>query len=395
MVTQQGSETAQVPGRPRFHDLNLTPLTLIGHPYASIGMGEQLRSHGTAMSAVHLSFGMYDIFRYAARDDPDFEAQVAPAEVYDLDEGIRIFHINGDEVTNVIAKLREAGQSFESGYNIIVPAWELPTYPTVWAEQLKKFDEVWALSTFIQNSLAKSNVASFFIGQSGEIRHEAFLPRKYFGIRESSFVFLNFFDLSSYASRKNPEAVLEVYRIVRERLPSADIQLVLKVKDGGKSAADWVQPIREAHPELVTIERPLTGFETRSLINACDCFVSMHRAEGFGRGLAEAMSLGRLTLGTGWSGNVDFMTPENSLLVDYTLRPLKPGEYPHADGQEWAEPDVRHAARLVEQVLRSETQGREIAARGKRDIDLSCSFRSVGVRTLNRLQEICSNVTGA
>jgi hypothetical protein len=145
----------------------------------------------------------------------------------------------------------------------------------------------------------------------------------------------------------------------------------------------------------VTIERPLTGFETRSLINACDCFVSMHRAEGFGRGLAEAMSLGRLTLGTGWSGNVDFMTPENSLLVDYTLRPLKPGEYPHADGQEWAEPDVRHAARLVEQVLRSETQGREIAARGKRDIDLSCSFRSVGVRTLNRLQEICSNVTGA
>ena len=179
-----------------------------------------------------------------------------------------------------------------------------------------------------------------------------------------------------------------MYEILKKRLPLSDIQLVLKVKDGGGSAADWVAPIREANPEIVTIERPLTGFETRSLINSSDCFVSLHRSEGFGRGLAEAMSLGKLVLGTGWSGNLDFMTADNSLLVNYVLRSLEKDEYPYADGQFWAEPDVDHAATLLEEVLKSGNLGHDVARKGKADVEISCSFRAVGVRTLRRIKQI-------
>ena len=71
--------------------------------------------------------------------------------------------------------------------------------------------------------------------------------------------------------------------------------------------------------------------------------MSLHRAEGFGRGLGEAMALGRLALGTGWSGNVDFMTEKNSLLVRHRMVKLKRDEYPHWQGQSWAEPDLDHA----------------------------------------------------
>src|SRR5262249_11849697 len=150
-----------------------------------------------------------------------------------------------------------------------------------------------------------------------------FLPRKYFGIRESAFVILHFFDLSSYTSRKNPDAVLTMFKAIRQKREFDDIQLVLKVKEGDKDAGEWLRRIGDQAPEAHLISRPLTALETKSLINACDCFVSLHRSEGFGRGTGEAMFLGRLAMATAWSGNLDYMTNENSLLVDYGLVPVQ------------------------------------------------------------------------
>jgi hypothetical protein len=215
-----------------------------------------------------------------------------------------------------------------------------------------------------------------------------------FSIRESAFVLLSFIDLSSYPHRKNPEAVVALYSAIRSRLPAADLQLVLKVKNGAEPAGTWVEPIQRAHPEFVTIDRPLSAWETVSLINACDCFVSLHRAEGYGRSLAEAMFLGRLALGTAWSGNTDFMTAENALMVDYHLRSVKADEYPHAANQSWADPDIGHAVCLLEHVLLAGNRGRDIASRGRRDIELSSSHRAVGVRVLNRLESIFDRVAG-
>ena len=161
---------------------------------------------------------------------------------------------------------------------------------------------------------------------------------------------LHFFDLSSYASRKNPEAVLGLLERIRAEDPFRDVQLVLKVKNGEKSAEDWAETVA-GDPQVKVISTPLDTAGVRSLINACDVFVSLHRAEGFGRGLGEAMALGRLALGTGWSGNVDFMTPANSLLVRHRLIKLKRDEYPHWKGQSWADPDVDHAWELLRPVL--------------------------------------------
>ena len=170
------------------------------------------------------------------------------------------------------------------------------------------------------------------------------LPRRHFGIRESAFVLLNFFDLSSYSSRKNPEAVLALLDRIRRDDPYRDVQVVLKVKNGERGAEDWAASM-EGDPQVKVIATPLDTLGVRSLMAACDCFVSLHRAEGFGRGMGEAMALGRLTMGTGWSGNVDFMTDSNSLLVGHELVRLQPDAYPHWQGQSWAEPDVDHAGR--------------------------------------------------
>lgn len=371
-------------------DAMAMPVALIGHPFATVGMAEQLRSHIAACRAVHLPHSVMDIFRYAARTDPDHLRLVGDNEGDIPAGGIRIFHINGDEVERVQETLAALQYNFADGYNIIVPAWELPRYPEMWARQLRKFDEVWSVSHYIADALAAADIPSIHIGQPVEIPLAPLLPRRYFGIRESAFTLLHFFDLTSYASRKNPWAVLDMFEALRRRQPFADIQLILKVKNGDASGEDWLRPIRERLPEAVCLAQPLTACETRSLVNCCDCFVSLHRAEGFGRGTGEAMFLGRLALATGWSGNLDYMTEENSLLTRYHLVPVGADEYPHGDGQIWAEPDVRHAVELLEGVIADPARARAIAARGRRDIRLGHGYRAVGCRILQRVHEIAA-----
>jgi hypothetical protein len=259
-------------------------------------MGEQMRSHIAALAAMHLEPGVYDIFRYAARTDAAHATLVADREVDHVPGGIRIFHINGDEVERVFAAFTARGNRLEDGLNIVVPAWELPAYPQEWATELRRFDAVWALSRFIQSSLATAGIDSMLVGQSVEPLPGPLLPRRHFGIRESAFVLLNFFDLSSFASRKNPEAVLTLFNRLRQAHPYADLQLVLKAKEGEKGAETWAERWIAEHGaagQVHVIARPLDTLSVRSLIAACDCFVSLHRAEGFGRGLGEAMALSR------------------------------------------------------------------------------------------------------
>lgn len=375
--------------------LDAIPITFIGHPWAPIGMGEQMRSHIAALSALHLHHGVFDIFRYAARTDAGHETIIGEREIRELPGGIRIFHINGDEVDTVFKAFVARGGVLEDGYNIIVPAWELPVYPAVWAEKLKLFDEVWALSSFIQASLKASGIEGHLIGQAIEPLPGPLLPRRHFGIRESAFVLLNFFDLSSYASRKNPEAVLALFDRLRAAEPYADLQLVLKAKEGERGAETWAKDWAAAHGaagRIHVLATPLDTLGVRSLIACCDVFVSLHRAEGFGRGLGEAMALGRLALGTNWSGNTDFLNAGNGLPVRHGMTKLREGDYPHWQGQSWAEPDVDHAFALLAPILKDPTHGRTLALKGQADAIHSHGNRAVGLRIVDRLEAI---ITGA
>lgn len=371
-------------------DLDDVALTIIGHPWAPIGMGEQMRSHVQACTAVRLHHQVFDIFRYAQRADETHTRMLGGLETDRVPPGVRIFHINGDEVERVIEAFEAQGNAFAEGHNVIVPAWELPAYPKEWALQLQKFDEVWALSRFIEDSLATAGVRSHFVGQAIEWEPGPLLPRRHFGIRESAYVLLNFFDLSSYSSRKNPEAVRELFERVRALDPFRDIQMVLKVKNGERGAEEWAAELA-SDPQIKVIATPLDTFGVKSLINACDCFVSLHRSEGFGRGLGEAMALGRVALGTGWSGNVDFMTPENSLMVRHELLKLRRDEYPYWKGQSWAEPDVGHAVELLRPILDDPARGRALAERGQADVLRTHGNRAVGLRILARLEQIAAD----
>jgi glycosyltransferase involved in cell wall biosynthesis len=224
-----------------------------------------------------------------------------------------------------------------------------------------------------------------------EIKLEFFAGRRKFGIPEDSYTFLNFFDFRSYIQRKNPGAVLECFRRVIARRPWAKTTLVIKLH-GAEAAPEAYQEFLAAVEQLagrvVVINATLREAEVHNLIRACDAFVSLHRAEGYGLGLAEAMYLAKPVIGTGYSGNMDFMTPQNSYPVDYTLIPVPEGAYPHAENQSWADPDLEDATRKMLKLVDDPTAGRALGAIASRDMRKNFSYRAAGLGYAARLAEI-------
>ncbi len=136
------------------------------------------------------------------------------------------------------------------------------------------------------------------------------------------------------------------------------------------------------------IDRSLTGEELDGLMAACDCYVSLHRAEGFGLTLAEAMAIGKPAIATGYSGNVDFMNERNSYLVDYEIGRVGPECEIYPPEGEWANPSVGHAAQLMREVYSDREEGARRGVRAAEDIARTLSPEATGAAMRARLQQL-------
>jgi glycosyltransferase involved in cell wall biosynthesis len=364
-------------------------VVLVGHPFVPIGMGEHLRCSFRAFRSVGVKIGVRDIYGMKY-DDLDIEKEVEPYIVRDFASEINIFYINANEVDQSLEQL--GGVLPGDAYNIIYPMWELSKYPTVWAELLNRFDEVWAASKFTCESI-RSAVRNPVIHMpvAGEIRLSTFLGRRYFRIPESSFAFLFFFDFTSYIARKNPFAVLQAFEELCKQCPSQDLFLVIKFKGGEAGEKDYeffCDYISRYKNRVLVIDKTLTDNEIRNLVRCCDCFVSLHRSEGVGLGLSAAMFLKKPVVATGYSGNLDFMTEENSCLVRYDLCSVPDGAYPFSEGQVWAEPDIAHAVDHMLKLVSDRDYARKVGENASRDIRINFSWRAAGLRYVRRVAEI-------
>jgi len=368
-------------------------LTLVGHPFAPIGMGEHVRSTWRALKAAGLHTPIVDIHAMDRRADPDLEREFAGAVAPGLSRGLNLFCINADEVGEAMKRLDQG--AFEAAYNIVYPAWELARYPEPWARVLERFDEVWAPSRFIGEAVAPVvDRPVTHMPLAVELKLSSFLGRRWFAIPEHALVYLFFFDFSSFAQRKNPWAMLEAFERLAARRPEAPLHCVIKFKGGtddhpGRRELD--ARLARLGDRAQAIRHDLTDNEIKNLVRCADAFVSLHRSEGFGRGMAEAMAMGRVAIATGYSGNLDFMTPDTSLLVDHTLVPVGADDYPHGDGQVWADASVDHAVTLMEWVLDHAAEARALGERARRHIRTGFSARAVGLRYLERLEAVCGS----
>jgi glycosyltransferase involved in cell wall biosynthesis len=311
-------------------------------------------------------------------------------------------HWLGLEIYPITILTHAAEPYFESGYEraglwpgeniyrIAYWAWELEAVPDQWVQAAELVDEIWAPTRFVAEAMrARMPKPVYHMLPGVEVGPVETVSRTSLGIPEDHFVFLSMFDLHSQVHRKNPAAVFRAFQKAFRETDRAT--LLIKTSGGDIHSADLAALRETLHaPNVILFDRLITRPQAYGLIAQCDCFVSLHRSEGFGLGLAEAMLLAKPVIATGYSGNLDFMNRENSLLVDYELAEIIEDRPIYTRGNVWAEPSVDQAAAYMRDVYEHADDARARAKRAQPEIQRLLSLDLAGQRMRVRLDQIAA-----
>jgi glycosyltransferase involved in cell wall biosynthesis len=296
-----------------------------------------------------------------------------PVKLLDLDPGIgrgghdlsfRSFTVSSpEELThpinlfvlppNDLVKLFKNSQSnwlSPEHLNVAWSMWELTVLPPAWREQLQALDVLIAESQFIRQvfNCSLSGIPTL------TAMHPLYLPagiaaqRERFGLPEDVVLFITSFEPYSDIQRKNPMAVLEAFQRAFDQSPRAHLVIKINNPGIGPELHPFVQQLQQrysGYKQIHILADTLSYEEVLSLYASCDIYVSLHRAEGLGLGLMEAMTLGKPVIATAWSGNMTFMNYTNSCPVNYHLIPVdaRTSIYRGLETT-WADPDIEEAA---------------------------------------------------
>ncbi len=309
------------------------------------------------------------------------DGQIAPG-------GLHLFFVNPDYLD---AAMDYVGRErLEGGYIMACWFWELEHIPDAWRAAIEQVDEVMVASRFIEGAFRRATEKPIFllpipVGEP----EDSGLQRRDFGIDEDAFVFLASFDFNSSMERKNPISVIDAFRLA---FPAGreDVRLLVKSSNGHRYPEQFMRLLKAAKGDsrIVVRDEVLDVRHVHALHRCVDAYVSLHRAEGFGLGIAECMRQGKPVVATKWSGNVDFMGPSDAFPVGYVLVPVPDGAYPLSAGQHWAEPDVAQAAAYMRRVADDPAAARTVGARAAARIRAELSPQRLAPQLAARLDQL-------
>lgn len=300
-----------------------------------------------------------------------------------------LMSINADQL--VVARDRLGDHFFHNRYVIgqwfweleVAPAWYEPAWPIV--------NELWAPTRFIEEMLKKNAPSKVVIRHVSlpivPPRIDDSFTRPRWNI-DGRYMFLFVFDLMSIMKRKNPLGLISAYSKAFSENDGA--QLVIKTMNGDKRSEDLALLLNAAssRSDITIINEVFTSTATSTLISLADCYVSLHRSEGLGLTLSEAMSLGKPVIATNYSGNTDFMTDTNSFLIPWSRVPVGHGAGGYDPAATWAEPDEDAAVETMRFVFKNQHEARIRGARAREDVLGGHSQAAAGTIMKSRLEEI-------
>ena len=286
--------------------------------------------------------------------------------------------------------VRKGPDFFGEPLRIAYWPWELPRFPDFWADVYHLVDEIWTGSEFTARAY-RANCRKPVHCLPAPVVVPAVSRKKLPCARPGAFVFTYAFDPNSYMKRKNPIALARAFRAA---FPPDDQGVALLLRANGTLQRG---PDRRALRQAIGTDRRITLMEATlertealELLASCHCLVSPHRAEGFGRNIAEAILLQKPVLATAFSGCLDFLQPSERL--SFVPGKVQPGDYPFAEGLEWADPDITDMAAKLQLVRKRMRRGapyerRRLALRA-RTFARTYSPQAAGRRFAGRLAEL-------
>jgi glycosyltransferase involved in cell wall biosynthesis len=284
---------------------------------------------------------------------------------------------------------RGGAEVFFDRYTVGVWCWEASRFPDSFRPAFDLVDEIWVASDYVAEVVADATEKPVHVfPMPVEVGPAPALTRRDLGVPEDRFVFLLAFDFFSTVERKNPLALIEAFSTAFK--PGEGPVLVIKTINGKKQAGELrrLEQAVAAHPDIRLVDKYVSAEEMRALVATCDCFVSLHRSEGFGLSLAEAMAFGKPVIATAYSGNLAFMDEANSYLVGFGLTPVQAGSANYPVGAFWADPDVDEAAAAMRRVVEDPDEASERARRGHETIVRAHSLEGLATFVTGRLDEI-------
>jgi glycosyltransferase involved in cell wall biosynthesis len=363
---------------------------LTGYLGHTLGLGAAARGYAQALGAAGVPVRTVSVplhhLELPVELAEEYGRHVFEDMVHDgVHHDFEIVAVNAEELPSFVKRL---GDDYFQGPKIGIWGWETDTIPPRWRRAFALVQEIWVYSDFMaQNIGAAAPVPTIALPPPVQPPAESAVPER-LGLPEDRFLFLFVYDYLSTIQRKNPVGLIEAFK--RAFAPGEGPQLLLKTINGPLRPLAEEEVLWAAHgrPDIHVIDRSLTPAQLNGLMAGCDCYVSLHRSEGFGLTMAEAMAIGKPVIGTGYSGNLDFMNERNSYLVEYELGRVGPDCEIYPPEGSWAKPSVEHAAELMRRVVGQPREAAERGAQAREDVAAQLSPRATGEAMHRRLREL-------
>ena len=362
-------------------------INFVGYLKARSGLGQGSRLLGRAVKESKYNFSAIDV-KYGetkSYDETEFDNEITNEFPYN----INLFHIQPHVNFEMALSQIEGTKNLQGRYNIGYWVYETENIPKKWEDSFKYVNEIWTPSTYVTEAFKKvSPVPVYTIPYGVDTKKNEKLTRKDFDLPENKFIFLCLYDPKSSVERKNPQAVIRAFKEAFKN-NDQDVLLVIKMNKAMQEDVDVLKDELEGIKNYKIFTESLPQEDLFSLISLCDVYVSLHRSEGFGMVMAEAMSLGTVCIATNYSANLDFMNKENSLLVDYKLvkTELK-NHYSYSYDDLWAEADVEQASDFMIKLYKDKDLYNKLKENARKTILEEFSIKKCTEKIEKRIDEI-------
>jgi glycosyltransferase involved in cell wall biosynthesis len=359
-------------------------VNVAGYFRSELGVGQAARLTVAALDTVEVTLlPVHGRSVPSSRQEHEFTSLDADAARFP----VNLVCVNADGLPGFREEVGE--RFFAERYTIGMWWWEVSSFPDAMRGSFSLLDEVWVGSEHVAGALMQSSpVPVYRVTLPVLLPHIERSDRGQLGLPLEGALFLFMFDYHSVFERKNPLAVVEAFK--RAFPPGSGAALALKCTNSADDPSNHarLRAAVDGHPDIHLLEGYMAPSANDALIAACDCYVSLHRSEGFGLTPAEAMALGKPVIATGYSGNLDYMSERNAYLVDYELVPVGPGNAPYPAEAQWADPSIEHAAQLMREVLANPVAASGRGERARADLARTHSLQAAGRSMAIRLESI-------